>query len=97
MNIKFLKDGVSVEKVEIKADQSTTMTLVISNDSGAAVVGQEVKLETSGLLFLSAMKGVFDATGKFSVVVGPSFGARGDVQIRARWKSKTDLVEVKFV
>ena len=97
MNIKFLKDGVSVEKVEIKADQSTTMTLVVSNDSGAAVVGQEVKLETSGLLYLSSTKGVFDSTGKFSVVVGPSFGARGDVQVTARWKNKKDLVEIKFV
>jgi len=97
MNIKFLKDGVSVEKVEIKADQSTTMTLVVSNDSGAAAAGQEVKLETSGLLYLSSTKGVFDATGKFSVVVGPSFGACGDVQVTARWKNKKDLVEIKFV
>jgi len=97
MNIKFLKDGVSVEKVEIKADQSTTMTLVVSNDSGASVAGQEVKLETSGLLYVSSVKGVFDPTGKCAFVVGPSFGARGDVQITARWKNKKDVVDVKFV
>lgn len=97
MNIKFLKDGVSIEKAEIKADQSTTLTLVVSNDSGAAVAGQEIKFETNGLVYLSAMKGVFDANGKFTVVVGPSFGARGDIQITARWKGKKDLVDVKFV
>lgn len=97
MNIKFLKEGVSIERAEIKADQSTTLTLVISNDSGPTVVGQEVKLETSSLVYLDKVKGVFDATGKMSVVVGPSFGARGDVQITARWKNKKDVVNIQFV
>jgi len=97
MNIKFLKEGVSVTSVEIKADQSTTQSLVVSNDSGPASSGQEVTIETSAPLFIDKIKGKLDATGKLTLVVGPSFGARGDVQLVARCKNKTDALKIRFV
>ena len=97
MNIKFLKEGVSVTSVEIKADQSTTQALVIANDSGPASANQDVTFETSALLFIDKMKGKLDATGKLALVVGPSFGARGDVQLVARCKNKTDMLKIRFV
>ena len=81
--LQLLVNGAPVNngKVVIPASISEVRTITAVHSQGAAAAGKLVVIETSSPTFISTLSGNLDATGRFNFVVGPSFGARGTVNL----------------
>lgn len=97
MNIQILKNGAPLEgPVLVKGDLSANQPLVVQHKDGAAAAGKQVKIGTSCVTFVTPVEGVLDANGRWSFVVGPSFGAKGDAELTVRIGNKSRVVNVRF-
>lgn len=83
-------------KVVIVGNASEARQLILTARAGAASHDKVVMVETSSLVNMSAVNGNLDATGKFTLVVGPSFGAKGNVSLTINVGDKTKHINVQF-
>jgi len=84
-------------KVVITGNSSETRTFILVGLQGAGDAGKLVTIETTCLLFISAVLGNLDANGQFSFVVGPSFYAKGNTSMVISVGNAKKSLEVQFV
>lgn len=77
-------------------DKFTTKQYVVVAEAGAEVAGRAVAISTTAPIPMDKVDGVLDATGRFTFVVGPSFGAKGDVNLSVKVGTKKKAFDVRF-
>jgi len=77
----ILYNGASVTNVVIPSNAYKNALLMVQHRLGAAAAGKLVTIETSSLLYMSAVNGSLDNNGNFAFTVGPGFGQKGNVSL----------------
>lgn len=97
-NFDILMNGAPINgPLVITSNAFTAAQLVLAHKSGAAGAGKLVQISTTCLMNLNAVNGVLDSLGKFNLVVGPGFSAKGDATLTIKVGSKNKTLDVQFV
>jgi hypothetical protein len=98
MDIQILKNGAPLDgPVVIKGDQFSSQTLTAVHKDGAAMAGRPVTIGTNCVTFVNPVSGALDSLGRFSFLIGPSFGAKGDAELVVRVGNKSSpVIRVRF-
>lgn len=94
----LLNAAPAPSKVVIPANNHEFKQFTIVHNQGATAEGKLVQIETSSLVYISAVVGNLDANGQFVFVVGPSFETKGNVTLTiSAGSNKKKTLEVQFV
>lgn len=97
-NFDILLNGAPVSTpLVITSNAFTAAQLVLVHKNGAAGAGKLVQISTSCLMNINAVNGVLNSLGKFDLVVGPGFGAKGDASLTIKVGTKNKTLDIQFV
>lgn len=85
------------DSVEIIGDMHTTYKLVFKHKNGPAAAGRQVQVETSCVFMVSPVKGTLDSNGQIELLIGPSFGAKGNANLTVRVGTQAKSFDIRFI